>query len=326
MRGQPAPSAQELVVAGVACHRAEVGPARLEDRPEERRAVPAEPERAAACARLGPAERVVPADVLARDGEQGGRLEEVAGIAERDRHHRVPTPRRLERGESLVAAPARRRLERGLGLERAAQQRVALGPFERLRERRGQRLLGIRPAEEEPGSGGGDDFGNGRLLRRPRPDPLGQHGHPLRQRFPVDLRHELAHAPLGCDVWDELEGQHEAQLVERGDIDRNGRRHVELLAFETEWRHRVALGHARGEDAPGAGVGRGVERRRRKSGRACQEGQQRSLVDEVQLEQRRVERAARLALPGQGALQVGGGGDPRFDQEGGEIERHGSRF
>ena len=100
----------------------------------------------------------------------------------------------------------------------------------------------------------------------------------------------------------------------------------ELLALEAEGRHGVALGHASGEDAPGAGIGRGVERRRRKPRGAREEAQEVALLDQVQLQQCRVERAARLALPSQGALQIGGGGDARFDQEGGEIERHGSGF
>ncbi len=122
---------------------------------------------------------------------------------------------------------------------------------------------------------------------------------------------------------DDLEGEHEAQLVERGDVHRVSGRDGELLALEPEGRHGMALGHASREDAPRAGIGRGVERRWRKPGGARQEAQELALLDQLQLEQRRVEGPARFALPRQRGLQICGGGGARFDQEGGEIERHG---
>ena len=47
------------------------------------------------------------------------------------------------------------------------------------------------------------------------------------------------------------------------------------------------------------------------------------IQDQLQLEERGVQRATRLALPRKRGLQICGGGGARFDQEGGEIERHG---
>jgi len=120
-----------------------------------------------------------------------------------------------------------------------------------------------------------------------------------------------------------VEREHEADLVQRREVDGVRREQEQLAALEPERREPVTLGDAPGEEAPRARVGIDRLRRRRRQARgAAEEPHQLVLADRAVLEQRRVEGSAGLALTSQRALELLGGGRARFDEEGGEIERH----
>ena len=243
-----------------------------------------------------------PLDVegLQRLGQRGRqRLERLAGVA-----REAGQAGRRARGAGLVE-PWRRGADRRHGrAEVDAVRRPGYG-------------AGARPRPASDAGGGPGDAAGHAGAGPAGGGLLGQPGQPRREGPAVEPLDERADAPLRPDVRRQVEGEHEAHLVEQPEIDRTDGHQRELAAVEREGGQAVPLRHLGREDAPGTGVELlvGGERRGRQVGGAGQRRHQRGLGHQPQLQQRGVEGAARLALPRQRPLQPLGRHHPLVEEE-----------